>query len=156
MITSIMFSGLVGLFGGIAEKITTFKTKKLELEMEQKKFEHEVQLRKVDAEIMEKEWQARTQVATIEANKAIEVEDSKGFAKSYDLEPKTYGIKWLDAFRGSIRPILTLYLVIITSVMYYRSDGGKIDPTAVVDTILSLTVMSCGWWFGSRGVKTRK
>lgn len=156
MISSIVLSGITGLVGGIAEKVMSYKTKKLELEAEQKRFEHEVALRKVDAEIMAQEWKARTQVATIEADAAMDVEASKGFAKSYDLEPKKYGIKWLDAFRGSIRPGLTLYLVVLTSVMYSRTDGGKIDPMLVAETILSLTVMACGWWFGSRGEKPKK
>lgn len=156
MLSTIALSGIVGLIGGIADKITNYKTKKLELEMEQKKFEHEVALRKVDAEIMAQEWKARTQVAQIEGDAMVEAEDAKAFAKSYDLEPKKYGIKWLDALRGSIRPVLTVYLVGITSVMYYRSDGGKIDAALVAETILSLTVLTVGWWFGSRQQTVKK
>ena len=150
MISSILFSGITGLIGGLAEKFTAYKTKKLEIEAEQKRFENEVALRRVDAEIMAQEWAARTKVADIEATATMDVEASKAFAKSYDLEPKTYGIKWLDAFRGSIRPLLTLYLVVLTSIMYYRTDGGRIEPMLVAEAILSLTTMACSWWFGSR------
>lgn len=156
MISSIVLSGITGLVGGIAEKFAAYKTKKLELEAEQKKFEHEVALRKVDAEIMQQEWAARTKVAEVEGAARIGVEDSKAFAASYLIEPKKYGIKWLDAFRGSIRPALTLYLVVLTSVMYARTKGGSVDPMLVAETILSLTVMSCGWWFGSRDGKPGK
>ena len=156
MITGIALSGIVGLFGGIAEKFTAYKTKKLELEAEQRRFEHEVQLRKVDAEIMAQEWAARTKVAEVEAEAVVEAENSKAFAASYQLEPKKYGIKWLDALRGSIRPVLTLYLVVLTSIMYYRTDGGRIDPQMVAEAILSMTVMVVGWWFGSRETKKSK
>jgi hypothetical protein len=149
MISSLALSGIIGLVGGLAEKITAFKTKKLELEKE-------LALRKLDAEIMQQEWAARTKVAEVEASAAVEVEDSKAFAESYKLEPKKYGIKWLDALRGSIRPLLTLYLVVITSIMYYRTAGGTVNPEQVVETILSLTVMACSWWFGSRGIKKVK
>lgn len=156
MISAIALSGIVGLVGGIAEKITTFKTKKLELEFEQKRFEHEVALREVDAKIMAQEWAARTQVAQIEATAQVEAEDSRTLAASYKLEPKKYGIKWLDAFRGAIRPTLTVYLVVLTSVMYARTDGGRIDPNTVVETILSMTTLACSWWFGSRGLSSKK
>ncbi len=156
MISSILFSGITGLVGGLAEKFTAYKTKKLEIEAEQRKLENEIALRKVDAEIMAQEWAARTKVADIEASAKVETEDAKAFAASYALEPKSYGIKWLDAFRGSIRPTLTLYLVVLTSVMYYRTEGGTVNPEMVIEAILSLTTMACSWWFGSRETKRSK
>lgn len=155
MITDLMFGGIVGLVGGIAEKVTAYKTKKLELELEKQKFANEIALKKVDAEIMKEEWAARTKVADIEATAKVEAEDAKAFAESFKLEPKTFGIRWLDAFRGSIRPFLTLYLCAVTTLMYVRTDGATIDAQSVVDTILFLTVTACSWWFGSRGVKSK-
>lgn len=156
MITDLMFGGITGLIGGIAEKITAYKTKQLEIELEKQKFANELALRKVDAEIMAQEWAARTKVADIEATAKVEVEDSKAFATSYQMEPKTYGIKWLDALRGSIRPALTLYLCAVVTLMYMRTDGGSINAQSVADTILYLSVTSVCWWFGSRGVKSKK
>lgn len=151
-----MFGGITGLIGGIAEKITAYKTKQLEIELEKQKFANELALRKVDAEILAQEWAARTKVADIEATAQVETEDSKAFATSYQMEPQTYGIKWLDALRGSIRPALTLYLCGIVTVMYLRTDGGTIDAQAVANTILYLCVTATCWWFGSRGVKSQK
>ncbi len=151
-----MFGGITGLIGGIAEKYTAYKTKKLEIELEKMKFDNEIAMRKVDAEIMAQEWAARTKVADIEATAKVEAEDSKAFATSYQMEPKKYGIKWLDVLRGSIRPALTLYLCFVVSFMYYRTDGATINAQSVVDTILYLCVTSCCWWFGSRGMKASK
>lgn len=156
MITDLMFGGLTGLIGGIAEKITAYKTKKLELELQKEKFANEIALRKVDAEIMQQEWAARTKVAEVEGAAKVEVEDAKAFATSYRMEPKTYGIKWLDALRGSIRPALTLYLCAVVTTMYLRTDGGTIDAQSVANTILYLCVTAVCWWFGSRGVKAPK
>lgn len=153
--TGALLSGAIGLFGGIAEKVTAYKTKKLELEMFQKKTEAEIAMRRVDAEILDKEWQGRLKVAEVEGAAAVEVEDAKAFAKSYELEPKKYGITWLDALRGSIRPLLTLYLVVLTSIAYYRTDGGTVNPEILVSSIIEMTSMTLGWWFGSRGGKSK-
>lgn len=153
MISGAILSGAIGLFGGIVEKITAYKTKKLELELLQKKTEAEIAMRRVDAEILDKEWQGRLKVAEAEGAAKVEVEDAKAFAASYDLEPKQYGIKALDVLRGSVRPILTLYLVVVTSLMYYRSEGGIVDPNVLVGAIIEMTSMCVGWWFGSRGTK---
>lgn len=137
MITDLMFGGITGLIGGIAEKVTAYKIKKLEIELKKE------------------EWAARTKITTIEADALVASEDSKALAASYQLEPKRFGIKWLDALRGSIRPLLTLYLCGVTTIMYVRTDGAMIEPQAVVDTILYLTVTACTWWFGSRGMKSK-
>ncbi len=154
MITDLMFGGLTGLIGGIAQKFADYKTKKLELEMIQKKTESEIALRKVDAEIMAQEWAARTKVAEIETA-------SEDFKASFN-EPELYSAKvnpnekqgWLlvivDFLRGFVRPALTLYLCGIVTVLYWRTDGGTINPQSIVDTILYLATMSCSWWFGSR------
>ena len=155
ILTDLMFGGLTGLVGGIAQKVADYKTKKLELEMLQKKTEAEIQLRRVDAEIMAQEWAARTKVAEIETASA-------DFKASFN-EPVLYSEKvtptvrqgWLlvlvDFLRGFVRPFLTLYLVVVTTVMYLRTDGGAINAQSVVDTILYLSVTACTWWFGSRG-----
>lgn len=156
MITDLMFGGLTGLIGGITEKIMSYKTKKLEIELEKEKFANEIALKKVDAELIKEEWAARTKVAEIEATAKVEMEDSKAFATSYEMEPKTYGIVWLDALRGFIRPALTLYLCAVVTVMYLRTDGGSINAQSVVDTILYLCVTAVCWWFGSRGTKAPK
>lgn len=155
MISDLVFGGLTGLVGGIAQKVFDYKAKKLEREMQAKNHEHEIAMRRVDAEIMQQEWASRTRVAEIEGEAKVGAEDAKAFAASYQLEPKKYGIKWLDALRGSVRPLLTLYLCAVVTIMYYRTDGAQIDPQTVVDTILYLTTTAVTWWYGSRGQKSK-
>lgn len=154
MITDLMFGGLTGLIGGIAQKVADYKTKKLEIELLQKKSDAEIALRRVDAEIMQQEWAARTKVAEIETASA-------DFKASFN-EPTLYSEKvaptakqgWLlvfvDFLRGIVRPILTLYLCAITTILYMHTDGGRVDPQSVVDTILYLTVTAVTWYFGAR------
>lgn len=160
MISDLMFGGLTGLIGGIAQKVADYKAKKLELELLQKKTEAEIALRRVDAEIMQEEWSQRTKIAEVETASA-------DFRASFN-EPELYSANvkpsrqqgWLlvivDFLRGFVRPFLTLYLCGVTTVLYLRTDGGTVDAQSIVDTILYLTVMCCGWWFGSRTESKKK
>lgn len=154
MITDLMFGGLTGLIGGIVQKFADYKTKKLELQLIEKKTEAEIAMRRVDAEIMKEEWAQRTKVAQIETASA-------DFKASFN-EPELYSAKvdpnekqgWLlvfvDFLRGFVRPFLTLYMCGIVTVLYFRTDGGTVNPQSIVDTLLYLATMSCSWWFGSR------
>lgn len=158
MITELMFGGLTGLIGGIAQKFADYKTKKLELELIQKKTDSEIALRRVDAEIMKEEWTQRTKIAEIETA-------SEDFKASFN-EPELYSEKvkptskqgWLlifvDFLRGIVRPFLTLYLCGITTILYLQTDGGSVDPQSIVDTILYLTVTAVTWWYGARNTST--
>lgn len=171
---SLLTGGATGLLGTAIQRVFEFKTKKLEIEAEAKRFEHEVALRRVDAEIMAQEWAARTKVAEVEAEGKIEVADSAAFAAALTSEPKLYSERvrelspaqsWLmvilDFTRGVIRPGLTLYLCAITTAIYIQSrmllDGNTILPTMaydlvdkIVQTILYLTTTCVLFWFGTR------
>ena len=100
---------------------------------------------------------------------------SKAFGESYSSEPRRYLtiagkdmptlVKYmlgsLDFLRGSIRPAMTIYLVILTTFMYWKmvdlSAGIEFDPTQawevvqlIVSTMLYLTSTAVLWWFGTR------
>lgn len=154
ILTDLMFGGLTGLIGGIAQKVADYKTKKLELELLQRKTDAEIALRRVDAEIMKEEWSQRTKVAEMETASA-------DFQASFN-EPELYSenVKptkqqaWLlilvDFLRGFVRPFLTLYLCGIVTVLYLHTEGGTVDPQTIVDTLLYLCVTATTWWFGAR------
>ena len=72
----------------------------------------------------------------------------------------------VDSVRGLIRPILTLYMVVLATMMFVwaqRLAGDKaITPDAavqligqIVATILYLTTACVLWWFGSRPPKQK-
>lgn len=106
----------------------------------------------------------------IETTKAA----SAGLKASYQHDHAAYfkGVqgKWakfffglVDFCRGMIRPSLTVYLVVLTSLMYWSMveliDGigtGISDTTAVniiiqiVVMVLYLTTTCVTWWFGGR------
>lgn len=172
-LTSLLAGGLSGLIGKGIERWFDHKQKKLELEVEAKRFEHEIALRRVDAELMKEEWAQRTKVAEIEATALVETEDAKAFAVSLDDSPKKFfegeyspKQKWLMVFldfcRGFIRIGLTAYLCILTTVIYIKAEKVlSLDillPTMaydlvvmIINTVLYLTTLAVAWQFGSRG-----
>jgi hypothetical protein len=169
---SVASGGITGLIGTAVQGYYTYKSKQLDIQLEQSKFSHELEQRKLDAVIMEKEYAARTQIADITATAEVDKADAAALAASYATEPQQYSEKsllthaqnWilvlLDAFRAVIRPSLTLYLCAITTVIYLQarallgtdlpSDIAAGLVTKIIDTILFLTVTAVTWWYGSR------
>jgi hypothetical protein len=169
--SSIFTGGATGIIGVIAQRWADYKNRQLDIEMQKTKQDHEIQMRKADAEIMAQEWAARTKVAEVEAGAAMDVAESQAFADSYRIEPAMFsqsvkpskGQGWvlvvLDFLRGSIRPILTLYLSIISTLVYLeaRKYYGDLTPADanelmknIIGTIMYLWVTIVLWWFGTR------
>lgn len=179
LITSAFGGGLTGLIGGAVDKVFAYKTKKLEIEQNRERFAHEVNMRKADAEIMAQEWAARTKVAEVEGAAKIEVEDAKAFATSLTTDDKNY-LDYLDKLnpkqdwffvilecvKGLIRPGLTLYLCLLTTLLYIKA--AKLVPsevpvdtalnmvTSIQNTIMYLTTTCILWWFGTRNKEKSK
>lgn len=158
---SLFGGGFTGLLGSAIGKYFDFKNKKLNIELEKNKFEHEQVL------------------AQLQYTAQVEVEDSKAFKTSLENEPKKYyegteytaTQRWfalgLDFIRGLVRPVLTIYLCILTTIIYNKAnhllDGNVILPnmaldltTQIINTILYLTTTAVCFWFGSRGNKAPK
>lgn len=163
IIGSVVSGGITGLAGSAISRFFDYKNKKADRE-------HEVAMLRAEADVMKQEWAARSAIAKIEGESAIEIEDSRAFKESLSNEPKRYftgdpkrfGIIFivLDFIRGSIRPALTIYLCVLTTIIYLQIAnllGTNIDSTQlqtilnqIINTILYLTTTVCLWWFGSR------
>ncbi len=176
LLGSILSGGATGLLGTIIQRIADHAQHKLDLEMEKQKFEHDIALRKVDAEIQAQEWASRTKVAEVETAGASDVADSKAFAASYN-EPQRYseGLtltknqSWLmvalDFFKGAVRPGLTVYLCFLTTAIYVQAKFliKQSDLTVqqeydlvvtIINTILYLFTTCVLWYFGTRNKQT--
>lgn len=175
LVTSVFGGGITGLIGSITQHVLEFKTKKLELEANRDKFAHEERMVKAEAEVMAQEWAARTKVAETESAARIDVADSAAFAASFN-EPARYSEhttekqNWfmvgLDVLRGVVRPGLTVYLCILTTLLYLKAQ--RLLPTDlapdqalglvndIVGTILYLTTTCILWWFGTRNKAKQK
>lgn len=176
---SIFSGGATGILGVVAQRYADYKNKQLDMQLEKQRFDNTVALRKVDAEIMAQEYAAKRDIAVIETTGASDVADSAAFAASYTLEPKqfantailTTGQNWvmvmLDAFRGAVRPLLTLYLCVLVTMIYItaRQTLTNSGQSLSADQALELFKLMLGticyvwttitlWWFGTRNKST--
>ncbi len=165
LVGSVLGGGVTGLLGAVVTKFTEYKTAKLNAE-------HEIAMKQADAQIMAQEWAARTKVAEIEGQAKVDAVDAQSFGESYKLEPTRYSDpavldkrqEWLmvllDFMRGAIRPSLTVYLCVLTTMIYWQAHkllGTNISQeqavsllNQIVNTVLYLTVTVVCWWFGVR------
>lgn len=171
LITSLFGGGLTGLIGSVVSRIFDYKTKQLEITANQQKFAHDLAMRKADAEIMAQEWAARTRVAEVETAGREAVADAQAFAESFKEPPRysagatltpaqTWLLVILDFTRGMVRPGLTIYLCVITTMVYLQArwllgPGIKSDDSVqilnkIIAMILYLTTTCVLWWFGTR------
>lgn len=171
-IGAVFSGGLTGIIGAAVQRFADFKNKKLDIEAEGRRQAHEISMRRVDAEIMKQEFAARTRLAEVEGETQRDVADAGAFAASF-REPVRYAegqqltqrqLGWmvaLDFLRGIVRPGLTLYLVILTTLIYAQANallsGSAFTPAdardltfRTVDTVLYLTTTAALWWFGTR------
>ena len=172
---SIFSGGATGILGVIAQRFADYKNKQLDLQIESQRFTQAVEMKKIDAEIMKQEYAARLSITQTEVAGASDVADSAAFAASYQLEPKKYSSEaamtpaqnWimvlLDALRGSVRPLLTLYLCVLVTAIYVtsretlRATGNELSPDQALDlfkltlgTICYVWTTITLWWFGTR------
>jgi hypothetical protein len=175
---SVVSGGVTGILGVVVQRIADFKNKQLDLkgkeldiQLAEKNNAHEREMRKIDAEIVAQEHAARTQIALTEATAKTDVAETKAFASSFN-EPIRYSEKvqpnsgqgWmlviLDFIRGTVRPGLTIYLSILTTLVYVKAsaqmdralDGIQYFKVleSIIDTIMYLNTTCVLWWFGTR------
>jgi hypothetical protein len=168
-ITSIFAGGATGLFGAALQRFFDFKIMKAN-------HSHEIEMRKVDADIMRQEWAGRVKVAETEGEAKVEVVEGQAFSESMFKEPERYSDtnfspaqRWLmvllDFFRGMVRPGLTVYLCVITTLMYL-SARAMVPAEVPVQSALALieriqaeilyvTSTVVFWWFGTRNKKSK-
>lgn len=169
---SIFSGGATGLVGVIIQRWADYQNRKLDIELEKQRRDTEIAKRKADAEIMAAEWSGRLTVAQEEGATAKDVAASNAFAQTMLKEPERYssgtftpGQQWvlviLDAVRGGVRPLLTIYLCALTTFVWYqvkiKLEGQSLDAAGamqvwqmVVQNILYLTTTVVLWWFGTR------
>lgn len=160
LLGSILSGGATGLLGTAIQRYADHQNKKLDLQLEQARFDHQIALLKAQSESQ------------------MDIEDSKAFAESYHLEPKKYSEgsysekqKWvmvcLDFARGIVRPGLTLYLCALTTIIYYKSAkllaADFILPSMaydllsqIINTFLYIFTTCCLWYFGTRNKGKQK
>ena len=175
VVTSILGGGVTGLAGTVIQNVYSYKSKKLDIELEKTRHANELEQRRLDAEVMKQEWAARTQIAEVTAQGEVDKADAESFAKSYELEPERYSnpsmltcaqnwlLVLLDVLRAVIRPGLCIYLSVLTTLIYLQTraliplnQAGSFDLLEkLVGTILYLFTTIVLWYYGSRAAKPK-
>lgn len=173
MLGSIFSGGATGLLGIALQRYADHKNRQQNIEIEKMRLENELKLRKLDSEIMEKEWAGRTRVAQAESQAIVDAADAQSFASSFKADPPRFsdGINpprfWkhallaLDWIRGFVRPGLTIYLCVLTTMIYFQArdllNKEELSSSEVLDlerliisTVLYLTTTCVLWHFGTR------
>lgn len=168
---SILGGGATGLFGTIATAFVSYKKIKEENR-------HKEQMAVVNQQTIRLEGELNLRQAQVEGEIQQSLADTKaaaeGLVASYEHDQRRYATGKLGKFgrflmvlvdfaRGSMRPGLTTYLVVLTTLMYVEMltlvnglQGALNGSNAVVllqhiiMTVLYLTVTCVTWWFAGR------
>lgn len=152
-------AGFGTIFGGLMGIVN----RRLDLQAEKQKQEHELAMRDKDAAIMAQEWAARTQVAQIESAAVVEKAGFEALAKSYDFAKPEAGSR-MEAFSSFIRPFISLSYFVVTSfgagfILYYAFEVRKVSLTAdqwydlvmyVIAWVAFMGGATIGWWYAIR------
>lgn len=177
-ILSILSGGATGLLGVVAQRVFDAINKRQELDRLKAQWDHEAVMRDKDAAIAAAEWASRTRIAVTEADAAKDVAESAAFAESLKSQNVRYSegkqtgtfltgcLVFLDVFSGLVRPLLTVYLCILTTYIWYQVRGllsnesiSAADALAiwrlVIETVLYLTTSCILFWFGTRNKQSQ-
>ena len=192
MFGSIFSGGATGLLGIVFQRYFDFKNKQQDIEVIKLNLQNAIDLKRIEIEQTAKEWEGRAHVATVEGEAKITVAqeeragveaqaDAQTLEASYANDASTYltatvlnsnsrllrfAMVAVDTIRGLVRPVLTLYLVIVAHMMYInlhamlqergtQLTGEQIQTLAmqVIGTLLYLATTAVVWWFGTRPTK---
>ena len=153
---------IVGAVGSWAAKREARKIKQLDNEHEkdmanigiqETKQEHEHAMALADKEIQKLKQEGETK---------IEIGELGAFTESLKTLGKNSGVLWVDAVRSLMRPLITTYLLALTTYIAYlvNSKAGGIEAlppseiyalySHIINQTMFLTTVAVTWWFGSR------
>lgn len=169
-----MIEAIVGILsssglGAAVGALGSYLTKREERERDKVNNEHEFRMAELDL----REAAQEQSHALALADKKLELTEAEGeiahdigelnaFTQSIMGQLKQTGIQFVDAIRGLMRPIITTYLLVISSYLAYRIGtvvGGIESLPAddmfalykeIISGVLFLTTVAVTWWFGSR------
>lgn len=174
---------VTGIVGTVATAITNYKTQKLknEHDVAMAKIEHEAMIAEAEIgmKVTEQKLQGELAMADAEIYKS-NVKLGNGRAVSNSVIERLLEGKWTkwvgtllifllglaDVMRTMMRPLLTVYLVAVTSWVTYEAGSILAAKQALISATLAatlftnvtnivifLTVSAVTWWFGNRSLE---
>jgi hypothetical protein len=175
LISTVIGGGITGLAGVAIQRFFDLKNQSAKLASDAQANAHELAMKDMDIKAMSAESLAGFKTSVLTATSAEAVSDNDVFKQALALEPQRYastssvtnGQNWilviLDVIRGLVRPGLTAYLAVLTSLIYWQStkvlshEGMTLDPEKAYDlinqcmtTVLYLFTTCTLFYFGTR------
>lgn len=154
-ILAVVSGGATGILGTIVSAGTEYFQAR-------QRHAHELDLRRVEMEMMKTEAASAERVAAIERESEQMRAEHAALEASYraaTTRMSTGDSRWLvvvDVIRGLTRPVLTLLLVTLAGVIYFTLSPQAGMRAQIVDTVLYLSTTTVLWWFGARHVGRRQ
>lgn len=150
------------LSGGATGLLGTAVSAGAEFFRERQRHAHEVELRRIEMEMLSAEAASAERVAAIERETEVSKADAAALAASYRSATDRMSrgdSRWLvavDVLRGLTRPVLTWVFVALVGAMYFTSAATGGVREQIVETVLYLATTCVLWWFGARHLARRR
>ena len=165
VLTSSGLGAIVGAVGGWMGKRENRLLKSLE-------FDHNIKAAEIETKQMALEFDHALQLADkqieqtqTEGDIATDIAETEAFAQGLKIQQIKSGSSIVDAIRFLMRPIITVYMLIIATYFAYSIhqlvEGIEVLGilqlvdmyTQIISQIFFLTITCVSWWFSSRGDK---
>lgn len=181
IVTGVLGGGATGLLGVLIQRFFEWRKQSLDLEVLKLNHEHTLQLQALELEARAKAAamaaSAQQVMAELDLMAKADASAAADYAASYQhdkaayLDPEAQKQGWfariamaiVDFSRGIVRPWGTIYLMAVTTAMFWWTTalaaeyGVKLTAEQilglqmrVIETILYLVTTSWVWWFGVR------
>jgi hypothetical protein len=135
--------GVFGLIGTVIGRIAGLFERRQENGQEQARWKHE-------AALMELQMKARASELAGQESLAQTAGAWQGLASSMAAEASIGdSYRWVNAVRALTRPLLTLLLWLITSLVWFGAAAEA--RTSILETATFAATAATLWWFGDRG-----
>ena len=149
----LLFQHLPAIFtGGATGLLGTALTVGTKFMVTRQQNAHELKLRAIDMEMIKLEAAHVDRQAEHEA----EIAEAQALTESYREAAARWSrpedgpmMKFVDFCRGMLRPGLTVYFVLLLTVIYFTVATIQLRET-IITTLLYLTTTCVLWWFGAR------
>jgi len=168
ILTSTGAGGIIGVVGSWLTKREERKNIQLQFERDVKLAEIRKDEAKIEADHELGLADKQIERAQVEGSVAIDQAEIEAFTDGLKEQSKNYGIKVVDGIRGLMRPLITVYLLVIATLLTLKINQlvGGLDSLEmselkgiydnVINQMLFLTATAVTWWFGSRPSSQRR
>ena len=168
ILTSTAAGGIIGVVGSWLTKREERKNIQLQFERDVKLAEIRKDEAKIEADHELALADKQIERAQVEGSVAIDQAKIEAFTDDLKEQSKNYGIKVVDGIRGLMRPLITVYLLVIATLLTLKINQlvGGLDSLEmselkgiydnVINQMLFLTATAVTWWFGSRPSSQRR